>query len=268
MIDVEQRPLRPFEQHRLPRGHRLIQEQRNVAHPRAEAGRVLEELRQHRLPVHRRIVDQAVSRGHVVAQHLFEGAGVGQIADADAAARDFVFVGRPDAARRGADLAFAAPGFGQQVQIAVIRKDEMRLVADKQAIADVDPVLGELVDLRKERLRVHDDAVADDARDPGVKNAGGNQAEDEFRAVHVDRVAGIVSALIPRDDVELRREQIDDFSFAFVAPLGAEHCEIHRSHDSTRLDAPFERARVDKVVARAQENVRCDPEVARRAGVK
>ena len=55
-----------------------------------------------------------------------------------------------------------------------------------------------------------------------------------FVPFDVDGVAGVVSALIARDDVEARRQQIDDLSFAFVAPLRAEHSEIHnRRYDST-----------------------------------
>ena len=56
-----------------------------------------------------------------------------EVADADAAARDLVLVGRPDAARRRADLALAAPRFRQQVEIAVIRQDQVRLVADRES---------------------------------------------------------------------------------------------------------------------------------------
>ena len=110
-------------------------------------------------------------------------------------------------------------------------------------VADVDAVPRQLVDLGEQRLRIDDDAVADDAGDAGMQDAGRNQAQHELRAVDVDGVAGVVSALIPRDDREMRRQQIDDLAFAFVAPLRAEHREIHiglrfygLSTASTRLD--------------------------------
>jgi hypothetical protein len=60
-----------------------------------------------------------------------------------------------------------------------------------------------------------------------MKNAGGNQTEHKFGAVHKHRMAGVVSTLIPRDDCEVRRQQIDNFAFSFVAPLRAEDCEVH-----------------------------------------
>jgi hypothetical protein len=37
-------------------------------------------------------------------------------------------------------------------------------------------------------------------------------------------MARVVAALVPRNDVELLREQIDDLAFAFIAPLGADYC--------------------------------------------
>ena len=41
-----------------------------------------------------------------------------------------------------------------------------------------------------------------------------------------DGVPGVVSALIPGDAVKLLRENIDNLSLAFVAPLDAYNCEI------------------------------------------
>ena len=146
---------------------------------------------------------------------------VGEVADADAAPRDLVLVGRADAARGRPDLALAAPRLAQQVELAVIRQDQVRLVADHQAIADVDAGARQLVDLGEERLRIDDDAVADDAGDAVVEDAGRQQPQDELAAVGVDRVPGVVPALVARDDREVRRQQVDDLALAFVAPLRA-----------------------------------------------
>ena len=170
VIDVEQRALRAFEQDRLAVAHRLRQQQRDVAHHRPHPLAVRQQLRQHRLPVHRAVLDEAVARVDVVADVLLEPLRIGEVADADAAARDLVLVGRADAARRRADLALAAARLGQQIEVAVIRQDEVRLVADEDAVGDVDAVLGQLVDLGEQRLRIDDDAVADDADD--ARDAG------------------------------------------------------------------------------------------------
>jgi hypothetical protein len=50
-----------------------------------------------------------------VLDRFGERGRVREIADADAAARDLVLVGRTDAARRGADAPLTAPRFAQDV---------------------------------------------------------------------------------------------------------------------------------------------------------
>ena len=57
----------------------------------------------------------------------------------------------------------------------------------------------------------------------GAQNAAGNQLEDELFFADEDGVAGVVAALIARDDVEALGEKIDDLTFAFVAPLRAKN---------------------------------------------
>src|SRR5262249_6454644 len=158
-----------------------------------------------------------------------EPSRIRQIADPDATSRDFVLVSRPDAARGRPDLAFAASCFRKDVEVAVIRQDQMRFVADDEAAIDVDTVARQLVDLREQRMRIDHNAVANDADDARMQDAGGNQPKDELRSRYENRVAGIVAALVTRDEVEPRRQQIDDLSLTFVTPLGAEHSEIHIS---------------------------------------
>ena len=167
MVDVEQRALRALEQDRLPRAHRVGEQHRHVANHRPHPLGVLQQLSEHRLPVHRVVLDQPVARGDVVADVLLEPLRIVEVADADAAARDLVLVRRPDAARGRADLPLAAPRLGEQIEIAVIRQNQVRLVADQHAVADVDAVPRQLVDLGEQRLRIDDDAVADDAGDAG-----------------------------------------------------------------------------------------------------
>ena len=60
-----------------------------------------------------------------------------------------------------------------------------------------------------------------------MQDARRNQVQDELASADVHRVSRVVSALIARDDREVRRQQIDDLALAFIAPLGAEHAQIH-----------------------------------------
>ena len=101
---------------------------------------------------------------------------------ADAAPANLVFVGRTDAARRRADLPLAAARFRQHVELAVVRQDDVRLLADEQPPVDLDAHPRQLVDLLEQRLRIDDDAVADDAGDAGMQDAGRDQMQDELRA--------------------------------------------------------------------------------------
>ena len=166
-------------------------------------------------------------RVHVVADVLLERRRIGEIADTDAAPGDRVLVGRPDAARGRPDLALAAARLAQQVQLTVIRQDEVRLVADDQPIADRDPGGRELVDLREQRLRIDDDPVADDARDPVVENPGRQQPQHELPSVRIHGVPGVVPALVARDDGKVGREEIDNLALALVTPLRAEYRYVH-----------------------------------------
>ena len=69
---------------------------------------------------------------------------------------------------------------------------------------------------------VEDDAIADDADFARPKDAGWDEVENVFDAGADDGVAGVVAALRADDDIGFVREEIDDFSFAFVAPLGSD----------------------------------------------
>jgi len=60
-----------------------------------------------------------------------------------------------------------------------------------------------------------------------VQDARRNQAKDRLASLDDERVPGVVSALEAGDEGKIRREQIDDFSFAFIAPLRAENREVY-----------------------------------------
>src|SRR5690606_312473 len=109
------------------------------------------------------------------------------------------------------------------------------------AIADRDARGLDFLDLREERLGIDDDAVADDAGDAVVEDARRQEPEDELLSVGVHRVAGVVAALVPRHDREVRRQQINDLAFALVTPLCSEHRNVHNrsilpSHVMIHLD--------------------------------
>ena len=133
MIDVQQRPLGPLEQHRPPGVDGVPEEQRSVGDPGSQPFAAAVEAVHDGPPIHRSVPDETIPRLHVLAYLLFERHRIDEIAGSDAPAADLVLVGGPDTPRGRPDLALAAPRLVQQIEIAVVRQDQVRLVADQQA---------------------------------------------------------------------------------------------------------------------------------------
>jgi len=144
-----------------------------------------------------------------------------QVDHSQSGAGGFVTVGRADAAFGGADLVFAFENLALLVEFAVIRQDDVRRFGNEKVIIDFDPELFEAVDFVDETDGIDDDAVADDAHFAFAKDAGRDEMQDVFLFADEDRVSRVVTALRAHDDVGVTGEDIDDFAFAFVAPLGA-----------------------------------------------
>jgi hypothetical protein len=94
-----------------------------------------------RVHARRRSAHEPVARRDVLAHRGRQRAVRGlirQISHPDPTAPDLVLVGRSDAARCRADLLVAAPRFGEHVQLAVIRQDDVRLVTQEQPVGRID----------------------------------------------------------------------------------------------------------------------------------
>ena len=102
----------------------------------------------------------------------------------------------------------------------------MGAVTDEEVSPDLDAGLLQHVELFKKGLGVEDDARSDDAQPAPVKNSRGNQVQDELLAVDGHGVTGIVSPLVPGDDVEFLGQQVDDLSLALISPLGSDNDDV------------------------------------------
>src|SRR5262245_766683 len=51
-------------------------------------------------------------------------------------------------------------------------------------------------------------------------------------------MAGVVSALVARNDLEALGKQIDDLAFSFIAPLGADDCNYFRHKNIAMIRSP------------------------------
>jgi hypothetical protein len=103
----------------------------------------------------------------------------------------------------------------------VIRENNVRAIADDQVFADGNFLFLETVELVDEVDGVDDDTVSDDAGLVLAKNAGWDEVQDVLLLTDDDRVAGVIPALATDNDVGFVREEVDDLSFSFVTPLGA-----------------------------------------------
>src|SRR5258706_5922635 len=100
-----------------------------------------------------------------------------KVPEADRAARDFVFVGGPDAAAGGADLSGALRRFTRDVDRRVVRENQGTGLGDPQAGCYVRACTLELVHLLDQRLPRTDHAVADIAGHSDPEDARGDELQ-------------------------------------------------------------------------------------------
>ena len=135
MVDVEESPLRAFEQNVLPLPHGFVEQHNRVDHKRLQ-------------PVARRAIgsmnflegerfrakslEDFVVLPDFVAQDLLKARRVDQVDHARTSPRRFIAVGRADAAFGRPDPVFAFQNLPLRVQLPMIRKHQVRRFADEQ----------------------------------------------------------------------------------------------------------------------------------------
>jgi hypothetical protein len=235
-VDVEQYALRAFDEHVATRVQRPAQQANRVGDERLQSRRVADVLLDDRVRVERRAVVERlhdhVALGDVRVHPTREMVAIEQLGQADAGARRAIGVSRSDSAPGRADARTAAAPLRQLVHRLVVREHHVRELGHEQVAFDLHAASRELFDLAEQLRRIDDHAVADDV-DLAVQDPGRDQVEDELLIAHLDRVAGIRATLVADDHVGSRRDQVDDLSFSFVAPLGADD-----ARDGHGIDPP------------------------------
>ena len=119
------------------------------------------------------------------------------------------------------------------VQALVIGHDDLGAGAHPQVLrAHLDPPGLEALDFPQKDLGVQDHAVADAADSAGMKNAGGDQVENELVPAHHQGVPGVVAPLVTHHDLGLLGQKINNLPFTFVTPLGAYHHDVRHLRSS------------------------------------
>ena len=227
MVDIEHRALRALEHHRLARGKRLVQEGRCVSDEGLNLFGGANVLAIDLGGVERFGVEQGMHDGVLLAAGILDvrlhQRKVEHVRDAQSAASHFVFVGWADTAGGGADL--HAPGsiFRGELNHAVIGKDHLGTIADKQIAINLYTCIAQRLHFLEQREGIENDAIADHGTAARAKNATGHKLQNELAAGNGDRMPGVVSARISCNDSKVFGKIIDDLSFSLVAPLGADN---------------------------------------------
>ena len=95
--------------------------------------------------------------------------------------------------------------------------------AEMQPAAHVDTGAAEVIELGHQGRRIDHHARTNDRLLAGTQDSARDQLQDEAIAIVDDGVACIVAAGAARNVVKGSRHVIDDFAFAFIAPLRAHH---------------------------------------------
>jgi hypothetical protein len=96
-------------------------------------------------------------------------------------------------------------------------------IGNYQLRTNVDASFLERFDFCHQRAGVDYDAVSDDGFDAGTEDSARDQLQNELRFANIDGVSSVVPSLVAHYHIEAFTEEIDDFAFAFIAPLGTEH---------------------------------------------
>ena len=153
-----------------------------------------------------------------------------QVTHAEGLLHVLIAVSVSNAALGGAEL---RAGLGQAclfqtILLHMVGHGDGRTVGDLQVGgADLNTLLAQVLDLARQMVRVDDHAVAHNADDVGAENAGRQQIQHKFTALVLHGMAGVVAALIARDNVVLLADQVDHATLALIAPVDTRNCSKH-----------------------------------------
>ena len=147
---------------------------------------------------------------------------VTQIAYAQRPARHLILVGRADTTAGGADGVIAAGFFPGLIQGHVAGQDQWTGGTHPQTLGHRHATVLQHLHLFHQRVRRHHHAVANKTSHPLAHDSRGNQMQHRAFTVDHQGVTGIVTALKAHHRGDPIGQQVDDFTLALVAPLGAD----------------------------------------------
>ena len=167
------------------------------------------------------MIDQlelGVNAGESDLELLAEEALVQHILHAQADTSHLVLIARADAALGGADVVLAQQLLERTVKIHVVGHDDVRIAGDAKVLGG-HAVLLEHIDLFENHLGVHDATVTDNGLLVCIHDAGGNLVQAVLFIAHHNGVTSVVATGVAHNAIKIACDKVDDFAFAFVAPL-------------------------------------------------
>ena len=149
-----------------------------------------------------------------------------------------VAVRGPDAALRRAEGVLAEEPLGHLLELEVVRHDHVRVAATAGGRETSMPAPRARRSPSSSTAGSTTTPSAITERDVGVEDARGDQLELQQPPLGDDRVAGVVAALIPDDEVHPVREVVDRLALALIPPLGPEHDGGRHDAQSTERGLP------------------------------
>src|SRR5579864_802436 len=227
MIDVEHGALRAFKHDGLTIRNCTVQQHGRVRHEGSKFVRGLRILLIHFVRIKRLRVKQRVRNHILFATSVFdvlpEQIKVEQVDYAESPAASFVFIRRTNSTGSGSNLHPPRRVLRSQLDHAVIRKDHVSAIADKEITVNFHSGFAQRRNFFQERDRIEHNSIADYTKAAFTKNSTRDELQHEPLTINDDRVPGVVAARVPRDHRELFRKHVYNFALAFVAPLGANH---------------------------------------------
>ena len=149
-----------------------------------------------------------------------------QLADLEADLRVFIRIKRCDAGFGGTKGLGGQTRFLHRIHFNMVRHHDLHTVRNHQ-LRLRNSALPQGIHLLDEVFHTQRNAIADDVGRVIVKYARGELVQREL-AIFVDNgMARIAAALVPDHDVGLRRHDVGNFPFSFIAPIGAYYRFYH-----------------------------------------
>ena len=108
----------------------------------------------------------------------------------------------------------------------MIRHQHLRPIGNQQVWSGNTPI-GNFLNLLEQVRNVEGYSISQNTGGMIVKDPGRQHMKRELPVIVYNRVTGVASALKADNNIRLLRKHVRDFSFSFVAPVGADYCFYH-----------------------------------------